>query len=231
MVAMDVEKDLPKYCGRLYDRGLVSSTGGNVSVRTGPTSILISPTGKALVDLTSEDFVEVTLDGEVAGRGRPSKELPFHLTAYRRRPDVHAVIHGHCAYAVAASTLLPVNPEDSLPAYTAGYVFRVGKLPLLPYLPAGSIELSEAVGAVLTPTRKAILLQNHGFISVGPDLATAFETADELLDALTVFVVSSGRARPLPDDALRALFVRATSSTATGVTSLTPGVPQPKGVS
>ena len=165
---MDVVRDLPKYCSRLYDRGLVSSTGGNVSVRIGPSAILISPTGKALVDLTSDDFVEVTLDGAVTGTGRPSKELPFHLAAYRR-PDVNAVIHGHCAYAVAASTMLPVNPEDSLPAYTAGYVFRVGRLPLLPYLPAGSHELSEAVGAVLTPIIKAILLQNHGFISIGPD--------------------------------------------------------------
>ena len=222
---MDVVRDLPKYCSRLYDRGLVSSTGGNLSVRIGPSAILISPTGKALVDLTSDDFVEVTLDGAVTGTGRPSKELPFHLAAYRR-PDVNAVIHGHSAYAVAASTMLPVNPEDSLPAYTAGYVFRVGRLPLLPYLPAGSHELSEAVGAVLTPMLKAILLQNHGFISIGPDLATAFETADELLDALTVFVLSAGRARPLPSDAHRALMARVAGATTSGVTSSTSSVPQ-----
>ncbi len=199
---------LPRYCQRLYERELVSSTGGNVSVRSDRGSILISPTGRALVDLLPGDFVEVSLAGEVVAGGRPSKELPFHLAAYRARPDVEAVIHGHCAYAVAASTLLPPDPVDSLPAYTAGYVMRVGRLPLLPYLPAGSVELSRAVAEVLTPSTRAVLLQNHGFISVGPDLETAFNTADELLDALKVFVLSGGRARPLPESAREELLAR-----------------------
>jgi ribulose-5-phosphate 4-epimerase/fuculose-1-phosphate aldolase len=204
---------LPKFCRRLYERELVSSTGGNLSVRTDSGTVLISPTGKALVDLEVDDFIEVTVDGRISRGGRPSKELPFHLAAYRTRPDVTAVIHGHCAYAVAASTLLPVGRDDSLPAYSAGYVLRVGKLPLLPYLPAGSIELSEAVASVLSPTTKAMLLQNHGFITVGPDLETSFNTADELLDALKVFVLSAGRARPLPDEARDALLRRVPTAT------------------
>ena len=197
---------LPRYCRRLYERELVSSTGGNVSIRTDSGSILISPTGRALVDLEPDGFVEVTLAGEVVTGSRPSKELPFHLAIYQARPDVTAVIHGHCAYAVAASTLLPADPIDSLPAYSAGYVMRVGKLPLLPYLPAGSVELSRAVAGVLSPSTKAVLLQNHGFISIGPDLETAFNTADELLDAAKVFVLSGGRAKPLPEAARQTLL-------------------------
>jgi ribulose-5-phosphate 4-epimerase/fuculose-1-phosphate aldolase len=202
---------LPSYCRRLYERELVSSTGGNLSIRTDRGSILISPTGRALVDLLPDDFVEVTL-GEVVAGSRPSKELPFHLAIYQARPDVHAVIHGHCAYAVAASTLLPADPIDSLPAYYAGYVMRVGRLPLLPYLAAGSVELSRAVAEVLTPSTKAVLLQNHGFISVGPELETAFNTADELLDAAKVFVLSGGRARPLPEAARQTLLGRAAAA-------------------
>lgn len=205
---MESASMLPRYCERLYERELVSSTGGNVSIRSDRGSILISPTGRALVDLLRDEFVEVTIAGEVLTGGRPSKELPFHLAAYRARPDVMAVIHGHSAYAVAASTLLSPDPIDSLPTYTAGYVIRVGRLPLLPYLPAGSVELSLAVAEVLTPTTKAVLLQNHGFISVGPDLETAFNTADELVDAMKVFVLSGGRARPLPESAREELLAR-----------------------
>jgi ribulose-5-phosphate 4-epimerase/fuculose-1-phosphate aldolase len=203
---------LPRYCRRLYERELVSSTGGNVSIRTDRGSVLISPTGRALVDLEPDDFVEVTLAGEVVTGSRPSKELPFHLAIYQTRPDVTAVIHGHGAYAVAASTLLPADPIDSLPAYSAGYVMRVGKLPLLPYLPAGSVELSRAVAGVLSPSTKAVLLQNHGFISIGQDLETAFNTADELLDAAKVFVLSGGRAKPLPEAARQTLLAGVTAA-------------------
>lgn len=205
---MDSAAALPRYCERLYERELVSSTGGNISIRTDRASILISPTGRALVGLQPDEYVEVSLAGDLVAGSRPSKELPFHLAAYRARPDITTVIHGHCAYAVAASTLLRPDPIDSLPAYTAGYVMRVGKLPLLPYLPAGSVELSLAVAEVLTPTTKAVLLQNHGFISIGPDLETAFNTAEELLDAVKVFVLSAGRAQPLPESARDELLAK-----------------------
>jgi ribulose-5-phosphate 4-epimerase/fuculose-1-phosphate aldolase len=209
--------DLVKCCRRLYEKELVSSTGGNVSIRTADNRVLISPTGRALVDLKANDFVEVTLDGATIGDGRPSKELPFHLACYEVRPDVRAVIHGHCAYAVAASTMLDPDPIDSLPAYTAGYLMRVGRLPLLPYLPAGSVVLSQAVAAAIGAPAKAVLLQNHGLIAVGPDLDTAFNTADELLDAVKVFVLSGGRARPLPATVCEALLDKALNRGVLGV--------------
>jgi 3-dehydro-4-phosphotetronate decarboxylase len=175
----------------------VSSTGGNISCRSGG-DLIISTTGSCLGDLDEQTVVRVAVDGRTAGPGRPSKELPVHLRIYQTCPWVGGVVHGHSAFAVAASTLLDVDPDDSLPAYSAGYLMRVGQLPLLPFLEAGSNALAEGVAAAVARSGHAVLLRNHGFVAVGRDLRAAFYTADELQDALQVYVLSGGRAKPLP---------------------------------
>ena len=196
---------LADYGRRLFDRGLVSSTGGNISCRIGDT-VLVSATGSCLADLGPGTIVRVSLDGRQLGPGRPSKELPVHLRIYQTNPEVGGIVHGHSAFAVAASTLLQVNDADALPAYSGGYLIRVGRLPLLPFLPSGSSELAEQVAAAIKRSRHAVLLRNHGFFAVGSSLAGAFYTADELQDALRVYILSGGRATPLPPDAQAAIL-------------------------
>src|SRR5690348_3088552 len=104
-------------CRRLYERGLVAGPDGNVSVRLEDGSILVTPSGMSKVDVTVEDLVTVDADGAViAGRRGPSSELRMHLRIYRRRPDVHAVVHAHpptaTGFAVAGySFVAPVLPE------------------------------------------------------------------------------------------------------------------------
>jgi ribulose-5-phosphate 4-epimerase/fuculose-1-phosphate aldolase len=187
-------------CGRrLFDRGLVSSTGGNISCRV-DDAVLVSATGACLADLDADSIVRVSLDGRPLGLGRPSKELPVHLRIYQTCPEVGGIVHGHSPFAVAASTLLEVSEEDALPAYSAGYLIRVGRLPLLPFLESGSSALAEGVAAAIRRAHHAVLLRNHGFFSVGSNLAVAFYTADELQDALRVYILSGGKATPLPPD-------------------------------
>jgi ribulose-5-phosphate 4-epimerase/fuculose-1-phosphate aldolase len=178
---------------------MVSSTGGNVSART-PSGLLITPTGHALADLRPRALVAVGGSGAVEG-GCPSKELPFHAGIYARRPDVGAVIHGHSAVAIAVAGMLEPDAADAFPAYTAGYVARVGRLPLLPYHASGSAALAAGIVDALGPDGRAVLLRNHGFVTVGPTLRAALETAEELMDALRVFVLTGGRAPALPDGA------------------------------
>ena len=188
---------LSRLCGEMYDRGFVSSTGGNASIRLSASSFLITPTGRSLAHLSTDELVEVDSEGEETSAGIPSKEAPFHHAIYKVRPDINCVIHGHSPYAVAVSTLLDNDPVNALPVYTAGYLARVGRLPLIPYYPSGSLELAEAVAGVIDGDTKAVLLQNHGFIAVGADAESTFNTADELLEALKVFVITEGRAKPL----------------------------------
>jgi ribulose-5-phosphate 4-epimerase/fuculose-1-phosphate aldolase len=209
-----------KYCQLMYQREMVSSTGGNVSVRVG-NAVHISPTGSVLAELTGEDLVRVDLEsGEnLPSQGVPSKELPFHLGIYRRRSDVGAVIHGHSPYAVVASTMLEPDAIDAFPAYSAGYLSRVTRLPLLAYYDSGSLQLADAVADAFAGGAKAVLLQNHGFIAVGGDLRSAFVTADELLDALKAFVLSDGKALPVSNEVRERLRAKAGDATLKGVSA------------
>ncbi len=203
MTPRDVAGELCAVCRRLDAREMVSSTGGNVSART-PGGLLITPTGHGLADLTPHDLVAVGASGGADG-GRPSKELPFHAGIYARRPDAGAVIHGHSAVAIAVAGMLEPDPADAFPAYTAGYVARVGRLPLLPYHVSGSPQLAEAIVGALGADGRALLLRNHGFVTVGATLRAALETAEELMDALRVFVLTGGRAPALPAGAREAV--------------------------
>jgi ribulose-5-phosphate 4-epimerase/fuculose-1-phosphate aldolase len=190
---------------------MVSSTGGNVSVRI-PEGLIITPTGRSLAALRPEDLVQVGASGPVDG-GRPSKELPFHAGIYERRPDVGAVVHGHSAVAIAVAGMLEPDDADVLPAYTAGYVMRVGCLPLLPYHDSGSEALASGIVRALGAEGRAVLLRNHGFVTVGGGLQAALDSAEELMDALRVFLLSGGRAPALPDDARDALLAKARAGT------------------
>lgn len=193
---MSEREELAALSAAVYARGMASSTGGNTSLRAG-RNFVVTPTGRSLARLSGDELVEVDAQGQALSGGRPSKEIPFHLAIYAERPDVNCVIHGHSAYAVAASTLLEPDSVNAFPVYTAGYLARVGRLPLIPYFNSGSTELARALTAVVGGDTKAVLMANHGFVAIGPDPETTFNTADELLDALQVFVLTQGRAKPL----------------------------------
>jgi ribulose-5-phosphate 4-epimerase/fuculose-1-phosphate aldolase len=206
MMDADTRDELCAVCRRLDSRQMVSSTGGNVSART-PQGLLITPTGSSLAELSPGEIVAVGPAGPLDG-GRPSKELPFHAGIYERRPDVGAVVHGHSAVAIAVAGMLEPDDDDAFPVYTAGYVMRVGRLPLLPYYGSGSSELADGIGRVLGDDGRAALLRNHGFVTAGSSLQKALDTAEELMDALRVFLFTEGRSPGLPGDALQALLAR-----------------------
>ena len=87
-------EELVQVCRRLYERGLIGGSDGNVSVRIASDRLLVTPSGIAKVDLGPADLVEVSPDGaRLAGTRRASSEIEVHLRIYRRRPDVMAVVH------------------------------------------------------------------------------------------------------------------------------------------
>src|SRR4030042_6766663 len=98
-------KDLTLYSKKSFQRGLISGTGGNLSVRmSGEDMALITPSGVSLDDVEPEINILVTLEGKILSTPpglKPSKATSFHLAAYRLRPDVHALAHVHPPYATA----------------------------------------------------------------------------------------------------------------------------------
>src|SRR5919197_5545907 len=88
---------------RIYQGGMTTTSGGNLSIREESGEIWITPSAVDKGSLTREDVVDVMPGGRHVGRHRPSVELPFHELIYARRPDLRAIVHAHPPALVAFS--------------------------------------------------------------------------------------------------------------------------------
>lgn len=178
----------------LYQRGYTHGTTGNLSVRL-DESILITPTGSSFGFVKPEEMAQVNVnDGLVIGGGKPSKELPFHLAAYRTRSDIQAVVHLHSTHSVALSCLEELDPVNMLPPITPYLVMKVGALPLIPYYRPGDARLAEEIALVLH-TGDAALMANHGTILTGKTLLDAAAAAEELEETAKLYFLLNGKGR------------------------------------
>jgi L-fuculose-phosphate aldolase len=154
----------------LYERGYVVATDGNVSVRLDSNRVLTSPTCLSKRMMSPADLVVTDLAGnKISGKHNPSSELAMHLLVYRRRPDINAVCHAHPPTATGyAAAGLPLNK-----ALLSEAIFRLGCVPLARYGTPGTSELSNSIEPLLQ-ANDAILLANHGVVTCGVDLLTAY---------------------------------------------------------
>ena len=154
----------------MYERGHIVACEGNLSVRLDANRILTTPTCLNKGMMSPEDLVIMDMDGRhLQGDRKISSEAGMHLLFYRMRPDVQAVCHGHPATATGFATAGLALDQALLPEV----VVSLGKIPLVRYATPGTPDL----GAVLepfVPHYDALLLANHGAVTCGPDLRTAF---------------------------------------------------------
>jgi ribulose-5-phosphate 4-epimerase/fuculose-1-phosphate aldolase len=189
-----VREEMVAIARSLYQRGYTHGTTGNLSVRLGE-SILITPTGSSFGFVKPEEMARVNVgDGQTLGAGAPSKELPFHLAAYRVRSDVQAVVHLHATCSVALSCLEGLDPADMMPPITPYLVMKVGKLPLVPYYRPGDARLADELTRVLQ-AGDAALLANHGTILTGKTLLDAAAAAEELEETAKLYFLLNGKGR------------------------------------
>jgi ribulose-5-phosphate 4-epimerase/fuculose-1-phosphate aldolase len=162
----------------LFDRGYAHGSSGNLSARI-DDGILVTPTGSSLGRLDPARIAKVDANGVHVTGDPPSKEAFLHLAMYAERASANAIVHLHCACAVAISCLAHADPRNVLPPLTAYHVMRVGTLPLIPYYRPGDRALAEAVRCVAAKHR-AVLLANHGPVVSGKSLDDAVDSAEEL---------------------------------------------------
>ncbi|HEV2491267.1 MAG TPA: class II aldolase/adducin family protein [Candidatus Acidoferrales bacterium] len=153
-----------------HHRGYVAATDGNISLRLSPHRVLASPTNICKGMMSPDDLVVTDLAGDkIAGRRNASSELAMHLLIYRRRPDVNAVCHAHPPTATGyAAAGLPLNK-----ALLSEAVMGLGCVPLAEYGTPGTPELTESIEPLIQ-SHDAILMANHGVVTYGTDLLTAF---------------------------------------------------------
>jgi L-fuculose-phosphate aldolase len=162
--------DIVEVGRRLYARGYTASNDGNISVRLDGGRLLMTPTGVCKGFMTPEIMCITDLEGKkLAGERDPSSEIQMHLEAYRRRPDVQAVVHAHPP--IATGFAVAGIPLDR--AVLAEVVTTLGSVPIAEYATPSTKELPEAVRQYVQ-AHDGMLLANHGALTLGKDLFSAY---------------------------------------------------------
>ncbi len=155
---------------RIYNKGFAAANDGNISVKIGENKFLTTPTGVSKGFMKPEMIVKVNSDGIlIEGTGKPSSEIKLHLMAYKERRDITSVVHAHSPYATAFAVAgIPLDKP-----LLAEAVYTLGEVPLVEYATPGSKELAGCIDEYLK-NHDALLLANHGVLTVGSDLENAY---------------------------------------------------------
>jgi len=162
--------DIVEVGRRMYARGYTASNDGNISVRLGADRLLMTPKSVCKGFMTPDMMCITDLDGrKLQGDRDPSSEMLMHLEVYRQRPDAQAVVHAHpptaTGFAVAGIALdRPVLAE---------VLTTLGSIPIAEYATPSTRELPAAVRTYIK-AHDGMLLANHGALTVGSDLYSAY---------------------------------------------------------
>ena len=197
---------------RIYRRGMTTASGGNVSIRD-EKGIWITPAGVDKGSLAAGDIVFVDDNGSITGRRRPSSELPVHVHAYRKRPDLRAIVHAHPP-ALVAFSLSHQAPDTRLLPEAFDCCGRIG---YASYEPTGTERLGRSVARVLADGCHCVLMENHGVVAGGRDAGEAYERLEMLEWTATIRARAAalGTEQILTDEKL-ALFAAGGADTAPG---------------
>lgn len=177
---------------RIYEEGLTSPSGGNLSVLAADGSLWVTPSQVDKGRLSPESMVRLAADGAWSGRCKPTSEWPFHRAVLAARPDCRAVAHAHPASLVAFSVVGAPLPLRQFPDLCRW----VNRVAFAPYAIPGSHQLGEHLRATFATGCDATLMENHGAVTCGRDLPEAFYRL-EALEHLAKILLCGARLGPL----------------------------------
>ena len=172
---MQEERELiVEYGKKMSAARLSTGTSGNISIYNAEKGLMaISPSGMDYFSTQPEDVVITDLEANIVdGARKPSSEWGLHTTFYRHKPHARAVVHTHSMYCTTFAVL-------GQPIRAVHYVIGdtgVATVPCAPYYPFGTLELAEAAIKVCGE-RNAALLGNHGLVTCGSSLKSAYSLA------------------------------------------------------
>lgn len=174
---LKVEREyIVEYGKRLVNSRLTTGSGGNISIFNRKEGLVaIKPSGVDYFLMRPEDVVVVTPEENIVeGNLTPSSEIRFHLALYKHREGINSVVHTHQVYA---TTIACMNWELPAVHYLVG--FSGNKVPLAKYATFGSQELADNIIQAIG-NYNACLMANHGIVTVGKDIASAYAAAESL---------------------------------------------------
>ena len=189
---------LVMFMQRIYDKGLTTTSGGNLSIMDNEGNIWITPAGVDKGTLTRNDIICVKPDGTTVGPHKPSSEFPFHASVYKMRPDLKAVLHAHPPALVAFSIASRIPNLDLIPSVRR--ICQDAKIAV--YGVPGSEDLGDKIGAVFAEDCDIAILENHGVCIGALDMFTAFQRFETLNFAadLEIQATRIGKIKSLNED-------------------------------
>ena len=176
-----LKKQMCEIGRRIWHRGYCAGNEGNHTVRISDDRVLCTPTGISKGFLSPEDICLVDLDGQqvepnLKGRKRTSEVL-LHVSIYKARDDVRAVVHSHPPHATSFAIANIPLPEGIHPE---AEVF-LGRVPIAKFAMPSTQALPESIVELIGPETNTVLMGNHGTVSFSHDLEDTYYKL-EILD-------------------------------------------------
>jgi len=196
-------KEVARFMRRLYKKGLTTTSGGNISLKISEEHILITPSATDKGRMRWKEVGIMSMMGEnLTPDLKPSIEKDLHLNIYKKNTDVTAIIHAHPVFATSfTATRCTINT-----GLTAEARAICGEPRFVPYALMGSADLAQ-VTAENSSDADVLLLENHGILTTGKTLLSAFDKMEVLENAakMTLIVELTGKKKGLSPSRLREL--------------------------
>ena len=194
-------REVARFMRRLYRQGLTTTSGGNISIKVNPDLIAITPSATDKGRMKWREVGLMTMDGKNLTPGlKPSIEHEMHLSIYRKKEEVSAIVHAHPLFAsafTAMKTVINTNLTSEARAI-CGEPFMV------PYALMGTEELASLASEGILKS-DILLLENHGVLAAGNSMLQAFDRLEVLENAarMTMIVDIAGNSKPLGKSRIR----------------------------
>ena len=176
-------KEIVEAGRRLYEKGLLVSTDGNLSIRISENEILITSSGFCKGTLTPEQITKVDLEGNVISGLKPARDIKMHLATYKCRPEAKAIVHAHPPITTGFAMTKERFDRLTLPEV----LFTMGKIGITDFALATTEEVPMVVEKTLMsdPDYGALILASHGALTFGKDIMEAYYKMETLEMFLT----------------------------------------------
>lgn len=173
-----IKEQICDVCHKMWSQGWVAANDGNVSVKMPDGTWWITPSGVSKSMIYPDMLIRVNNQMEkLEGKEmyHASSEIKMHMRCYQEREDVGAVVHAHpptaTGFAVANKHLDQYSMIET--------VVAIGSIPVTPFGTPSTYEVPEAIAPYLKD-HDVLLLKNHGALTVGCDLLTAYYRMETL---------------------------------------------------
>lgn len=201
-----IREQICDICHKMWQLGWVAANDGNISVKLPDGTFMVTPTGISKSFITPEKLLIIDNDCNIIESNddyKPSSEIKMHLRCYKERDDVGAVLHAHppvaTGFAVAHKNLDEYSMIET--------VISLGSIPVTPYGTPSTYELPEAIAPYLHK-HDALLLMNHGALTVGANVTTAYYRMEtlELFAKISLYAHLLGGAKEISRDNIDCLI-------------------------